>query len=90
MFNRHADPLYEEVPEEVIDALIAYGRDRKDPESIFLFYCLANDFCNAVCSYSGKKSLVLRGIAKFIFNELPSMCWGSETAVRRWRGDRGY
>lgn len=81
MFNTEG---YSKIPKETLDKLIAYGRDREDVHSGFLYQCLKNDFVGAATQADGAHQKCLPDIALFIFNQMPSQCWGSAEKIEEW------
>lgn len=50
----------------------------------FLRFALQNDLVRSI-NYADEASLAsLTALAAFMYNELPTVVWGSEEAVRRW------
>lgn len=75
---------YRKIPKDTLDRLIAYGRDREEVHSGFLYQCLRNDFVGAATQADGTHQGCLSEIALFIYNQLPSGCWGSKEKVDDW------
>ncbi len=72
------------VPEHLHGGLIRYFINGIEPGS-FLNACLINDFARAVCKYDDDSPVSeLAAIARWLFNEAPSLLWGSPEAVLKW------
>ena len=52
----------------------------------FLDAVLCNDLSRAVAHADGNNMYCITDWVVFCSNYLPSICWGSESSVRRWRG----
>lgn len=50
----------------------------------FLNSVLENDLVTAVNSADGESLAALPQIVKFVYNELPSPCWGDKKKVNDW------
>lgn len=74
---------YSNVSTETLEKLIAYGRDHEYVDG-FLYQCLKNDFVGAATAADGGHKKCLPEIALFIYNQLPSHCWGSAEKVEDW------
>jgi hypothetical protein len=72
------------MPDRIHAGLMGWAKHGVLPGS-FVTACLVNDFMEACCRADDETVLCLRDIAKFIYNELPSPCHGSNEAVREWR-----
>ena len=51
----------------------------------FLTAVLTNDLVGVVNRGDKENLAALRQIVQFVYNELPSPCWGSLTAINEWR-----
>ena len=71
------------IPQETLNALDRYVNHRI-PTGDFLRAALENNFVNAVCYADEENTGALVDIAQHIYNELPSACWGSREAVKKW------
>lgn len=69
-------------------AIITYARDHKAAGS-FVMSCLANDLMQAATRADPQNFADLPEIMRFLFNELPGHCWGSEAIVRHWLTETG-
>jgi hypothetical protein len=71
------------VPEDVIENLKSYVKDRQPPSG-FLYEVLANDLKGACHRADSKNGPVLVHIVGYIYNNLPTTCWGSTAKVEAW------
>jgi len=71
------------VPPAVLEALTAYRDHRIRPGS-FTRAVLENDLHLAVMNADSASFEALRQIMTWVYFELPSKCWGSKAAVRKW------
>jgi hypothetical protein len=71
-------------PEWVKESLTAYAETGR-PTGDFLEACLSNDLAEAVGRADPNSMRVLPDIVAFIYNRMPSACWRSREAVRRWQ-----
>jgi len=55
----------------------------------FLTALMENDFIRAVVSADGVNIKAIENWARFIYNALPSGCWGSKEEVIRWSENGG-
>jgi len=53
----------------------------------FLDGVLSNDLFAAVSRADGTNSKLLPEIVRWVYNEAPMSCWGSEAKVKAWRGE---
>lgn len=74
------------VPSHLRAGLIAYVVDGA-PTGGFLRACLENNFVDAMCRAIDLDAAALLAVAKWIFNDAPSRCWGSPGVVKTWRGE---
>ena len=75
---------YATVPNYIIDALIAY-RDKRRPTGGCLRTILANGpLFDVVGRADSEVGPALPAICKWVYNQLPSMAWGSDKAVDEW------
>jgi hypothetical protein len=68
---------------KIREALITYARDHKAAGS-FVMACVRNDLAQAATRADPSNLRDLAEIMRFIINELPSPCWGSEAKVAAW------
>ena len=52
----------------------------------FLDACLANDLQGAYAHADAWGVTLIPVIVKYIFNRIPSSCWGSHSKVKNWKG----
>lgn len=69
-----------DIPKVTVEALERYVFDSRSPGA-FLTAVLSNDLQMAVTYADSDNLAALKPICQFIFNRVPSVCWGSETAV---------
>lgn len=67
----------------VKNSLNAYVNDKVPPGG-FLYAVLCNDLTNAVIKADERNMRQLREIILYVYNDLPSSCWGSEEIVKTW------
>ena len=79
-YDRHD---YSVIPKGTIKALNRYVNDRQETGG-FLYAVLCNDLRNAVSHADNDNIEVIPQIVMYIYNELPSNCWGSEKKVKSW------
>jgi hypothetical protein len=72
-----------QVPEAVIENLKYYVGDRQMPSG-FLYEVLTNDLKEACFRADYKNGKALVHIVGYIYNNLPSACWGSPQKVEAW------
>jgi hypothetical protein len=77
---------YHGIPELLRDSLIRYGRD-KIPPGGFLRAILENDLFEAMGRADLENRLNIFHICDYIYNELPSTCWGDKEKVAKWLGE---
>lgn len=85
MFYNYGD--YEAIPKNLMDGLGRYVKDRIETGS-FLRACLENDCHEAAMRATPEVLGHLPAIMRFIYNELPDECWGSEAEVEKWLSER--
>ena len=78
-----------QIPQHTKEALDRYVQDRILPGG-FLMSVLTNDLFGAVGRADSENLAALADIVKYVYNELPSGCWGSRDAVYAWVEDRFY
>lgn len=75
------------IPQHLREGMAAYVVDGRQTGG-FLRACFENNFVVAIGRAGGDLSLKhIRGVAKWIYNEAPSRCWGSPGVVKTWRGE---
>lgn len=70
-------------PEWAKESLIAYVETGR-PTGDFLGACLSNDFMEAIGRADENSLAHIADIAAFIYNKIPSACWGSRKIVFNW------
>ncbi len=58
--------------------------EQRIPPGGFLYAVLANDLFEAVAKADDINIHCLNDIVKYIYNDTPSVCWGSPEAVKDW------
>jgi hypothetical protein len=74
---------YTMVPGHLCGGLRRYVEEHIMPGG-FLRSCLENNLMQAVSRADATSRASLRGITLFMYNELPSNCWGSSQIVQEW------
>jgi len=77
------------IPDHTKAALDRYVNDRILPGG-FLIAVLSNDLFGAVGRADSQNLAALGDIVKYIYNELPSGCWGSKEIIWKYVEDRFY
>lgn len=73
------------IPLYMHDAIIAWAVDYIRPGG-FLMAVLQNNLVQAVNLSDQDNASALRSYATFVYNELPSECWGSSEQCESWIG----
>ena len=71
------------IPEHTKESLDRYVKDRI-PTGDFLYAFLTNDLFGAIGSADDINIRHLLEIAEYIYNHIPSICWGSPEDVSNW------
>ena len=71
------------IPKRILESLDNYAKD-KVPTGGFLRAVLSNNLFDAICRADLENLLALHQICKYIYNEIPSTCWGSPVIVKEW------
>jgi hypothetical protein len=71
------------IRDDIKESLDNYATHRYQPGG-FLMAVLANDLTDAVARADQDALPTLGGIVKYIYNELPGICWGSRERVTEW------
>jgi hypothetical protein len=71
------------MPDRLIEALSRYAIERIETGS-FLRSVLENDLNQAVCRADYMNFPLLPVIVRYVYNELPSTCWGDKEKVAAW------
>lgn len=84
----HLGPRDGKIDPKMRSAMIAYARDHKAAGD-FVMACFRNDLVQAATRADPSNLVALPAIMRFIYNELPSICWGSEAKVDAWLAVKG-
>ncbi len=71
------------IPQNTKEGLDRYVNDRI-PTGSFLYAVLTNDLFEATGRADNNNKGALFQICQYIYNELPSGCWGSPEIVKEW------
>lgn len=71
------------IPRSTKESLDRYVQ-HKIPTGGFLQAVLSNDLFSAMAKADSESSEALKHIVMYIYNELPSECWGSKEKVREF------
>jgi len=74
---------YANIPERTISSITRYVEERV-PTGGFLRAVLSNDLMGAMSKADLHNQQALPAICKYIYNRVPSGCWGSENIVNDW------
>lgn len=74
------------VPGALIDPLWRWVNNCCLPGD-FLQAVLRNDLTDAVCRADENNLLYIKEIVKFVYNELPGVCCGSDAKIKKWAID---
>ena len=80
---RHDSHFGRRIEERFLEALDAYGQTAR-PTGGFLEAVLCNDLRQACARADARALGQLSDIVGYIYNELPSGCWGSPAKVHAW------
>ena len=85
MYDYH-QTRYEESPvrTHIWEALVQYGKTGSYLGG-FLTALVSNDLCDAICRADEDNLAGIHALVLFVYNELPSQCWGSREKVKAWR-----
>lgn len=75
------------IPEHTQGALLRYLENRFQPGG-FLTAVLSNDLVGAVARADSINIKHLKEIVQFVYSEMPSESWGSESRVAAWLAQR--
>lgn len=67
----------------MLDSLRLYVFEHLPPGQ-FLTAVLSNDLNGAIAHADDTRMAALKRIVQFVYNDLPSQCWGSKEKVDRW------
>ena len=73
------------IPQRTKESLDKYVNE-KIPTGGFLLAVLTNDLFEAVERADIDNKKALNDICRYIYNEMPSACWGSPQIVKKWLG----
>ena len=76
---------YDTCPDHVRDSLQLYIEQGYGPGG-FLYSVLSNDLMAAVSRADNTSLAVLPAMVSWLYNEVPTACYGSPQRVRSWRG----
>ena len=79
---------YPQIRESVVAALIAYA-ERRRPVGDFLTAVLRNDLRDTIGRADDENLAALLYIVRFVYQELPSGCWGSREKIKVWMAHEG-
>jgi hypothetical protein len=71
------------IRDDIKESLDNYATHRYQPGG-FLMAVLANDLTDACGRADSDNAANLHEIVKYIYNELPGICWGSRERVTEW------
>lgn len=71
------------IPERTLSSLKRYAEEHC-PTGDFLYAVLTNDLFGAFGRADRENTFAMQDICAFIYNEIPSACWGSKEIVRKW------
>lgn len=71
------------IPGYMIHGLVSYVVDRR-PTGGFLYAVLTNNLQNTYAQADGTNEACVRAYVMFLYNDVPSSCWGSEERVEAW------
>ncbi len=71
------------IPQNTKESLDRYVNDRI-PTGSFLYAVLTNDLFEATGRADSSNEVALFQICQYIYNELPSGCWGGPERVKEW------
>lgn len=76
-------PVY---TKEAIDLYVSDGI----PTGSFVYAVLTNNLFDAVARADSTNIMFLREICQYIYNDIPSNCWGSQEKVNNWLEMKRY
>ena len=79
-FNRFD---YSKIPSETLGALDRYVNKRIEIGG-FLYAVLCNNLKGAVALADDNNIRIIPQLVMYIYNEIPSECWGSNDKVNKW------
>lgn len=72
-----------DIPRRTLDSLRSYA-DNKRQTGHFLHAVLTNDLFETTARADVDSRAALFDICMYIYNEMPSSCWGSKEIVEKW------
>lgn len=72
------------MPKSILEGIFAHVEHGQNVGG-FLTAVLSNDLTEAVCRADEESLTCIRDIVKYVYNETPGPCHGSEEAVKAWR-----
>lgn len=83
MYDRDSQE-YRDVPTFLLNKLDAYGREGM-ALGHFLTAIVENDLNAAFAHADGENRPHIGALTKYVYNQLPGICWGSRERVARYR-----
>lgn len=74
---------YENIPPKVMAGMKRYVEHGIKPGS-FLTAVIQNNLCEALRRADNDSFKAIKDIVGWFFNEVPSLCWGSEEKMMAW------
>ena len=71
------------IPQDIKNHIDNYVNQKYPPGS-FLYAVLTNDLMGAVSKADHINSQYLKDIMIYVYNDIPSACWGSREKVEEW------
>lgn len=72
-----------DIPQSTLDGINAYVREGI-PTGGFLYAVLTNDLSGAFGRADQENTAAMREIVAYVYNKIPSACWGSPEKVSAW------
>lgn len=79
---------YNKCPPHLQGGMKRYIEEKVAPGH-FLRFALENNLVQSINRADGESLGTLTALASFIYNELPTACWGSKEKVDQWLAGRG-
>jgi hypothetical protein len=74
----------EQIPPLVLSTLVNWKERRITRTGSFVQAVLENNFVDAMGRADDESRAALHAIAKYLWNDMPSNCWGSPAKVAAW------
>lgn len=74
---------YTEIPDTILTAIRNYA-DHHHPLGHFLTAVMSNNLMESVARADEESLAALHPICIYVYNEIPSNCWGSPEKVAAW------